>query len=232
MLETKRDVARRPFLLRLGLGVAALGAGGAPKARAQGMAAGARFQPLLHAQDDWFDQVKGRHRFVFDTTTPAAAGGALAYAGNYFAANKSGYGQDPNDLAVVIVFRHFATPFAYNDAVWAKYGPAMSDLLMFADPKTKQPLAFNIYNSPAYGLALPNFGTTLDSLIQRGVQFAICDMATHFVAGLLADKTKGDVDAIYRELAAGMIANSHLVPAGIIAVNRAQERGYSLACVA
>jgi hypothetical protein len=232
MIESKRDVARRPFLMRLGLAVAALGASGATMARGQSnTGANARFQPALHPQDDWFDKVRGRHRLVFDTTTPAGAGAALAYAGNYFAANKSAYNLEPGDLALVIVLRHFSTPFAFNDAVWAKYGPALSDLLMFADPKTKQPLNFNIYNSPAYGLSLPNFGTTLDSLIQRGTQFAVCDMATHFIAGLLAEKTKANPDAIYRELTANVIANSHFVPAGIVAVNRAQEHGYSLASV-
>ena len=39
--------------------------------------------------------------------------------------------------------------------------------------------------------------------------------------------TGGDADTIYNELAANLIPNSHLVPAGIVAVNRAQERGYS-----
>jgi intracellular sulfur oxidation DsrE/DsrF family protein len=33
------------------------------------------------------------------------------------------------------------------------------------------------------------------------------------------------------ELAANLVGNSRLVPAGIVAVNRAQERGYSFAYV-
>ncbi len=37
----------------------------------------------------------------------------------------------------------------------------------------------------------------------------------------------GDADAIYKEMTASVIGNAHFVAAGIIAVNRAQERGYS-----
>jgi intracellular sulfur oxidation DsrE/DsrF family protein len=233
MAENRLAVARRSFLSRLGLGMAALGAGLAPAARAQAQSIpNGAWQPALHPQDDWLGQVKGVHRFVFDTTTPDAAGGALLYANNFIVANKSGYNLEASNLAIVIVLRHFSTPFAYTDAIWAKHGAALSELLNYNDPKTKQPLNLNIYNSSAYGMALPNFGTTIDALGKQGVQFAVCAMATRFFAGALADKTHGNADAIYQELVANLVPNSHLVPAGIVAVNRAQERGYAFAYVA
>ena len=34
---------------------------------------------------------------------------------------------------------------------------------------------------------------------------------------------------VYKEFASNLIGNAHLVAAGIIAVNRAQERGYTIA---
>jgi intracellular sulfur oxidation DsrE/DsrF family protein len=214
--------------LAFGATAAAAALGASQAARAQT----ARFQPARHNQDSWFDQLKGSHRFVFDTTTPDAAGGALLYVNNFFTANKSGYNLEPSDLAIVIVLRHFSTPFAYKDVVWAKYGAIFSEALNFTDPKTKQAPITNLYNSAAYGLSLANFGTTLDSVIQRGVHFAVCDMATHFFAGMLAEKTRGNADTIYRELVANVLTNSHMVPAGIVAVNRAQEHGYTFAYVA
>jgi intracellular sulfur oxidation DsrE/DsrF family protein len=230
-MESNSRIIRRSFLSALGMAATAAGAVGAVlPARAQ--TANGRWQPALHPQDDWFDQVPGKHRFVFDTTTPQAAGGALLYVNNFFTANKSGYNLDPPDLAIVIVMRHFSTPFAYNDAIWSKYGVHLSELVEFTDPKTKQAPTTNLYNAAGYGFSLPNFGTTLDSLIQRRVQFAVCDMATHFFAGALADKTKATADNVYKELAANLIPNSHMVPAGIVAVNRAQERGYTFSYVA
>jgi hypothetical protein len=103
----------------------------------------------------------------------------------------------------------------------------MGEMLKFTDPNTKQTPATNLYNSASYGMALPNFGTTIDALVKRGTRFAICDAATHFVAGQLAG-TSGNADAIYKEFAAATIPNSRFVPAGVAGVTRAQERGYTL----
>ena len=49
----------------------------------------------------------------------------------------------------------------------------------------------------------------------------------HATSGL-KDPTGGTADAIYKELAANLIDKARLVPAGIVAVNRAQEHGYSI----
>jgi hypothetical protein len=45
---------------------------------------------------------------------------------------------------------------------------------------------------------------------------------------MAASATGGNADAVVKELMANAIANSHFVPAGVVAVTRAQERGYSL----
>jgi hypothetical protein len=56
----------------------------------------------------------------------------------------------------------------------------------------------------------------------------VCQMATRFFAGPLAQGTGGNADAVYNELVANLVGNSHMAAAGIVAVNRAQERGYTL----
>jgi len=56
----------------------------------------------------------------------------------------------------------------------------MSAMLNFKDPKTKEAPTTNLFNSAAYGLTLPSLGNTIDALIKRGTQFAVCDMAMHF----------------------------------------------------
>ena len=184
------------------------------------------WQPTRHAQDDWLDRVPGKHRFVFDTTSPAGIGAALLYANNFFLTSQSGYGLGNADAAVVIVARHDSTPFAYTDAVWAKYGAALARRSGFDDPKTKQRPTINVYNAEGYN-ELPSMGTTVDSLVKRGVHFAVCQMATRFLARGIAQATGGNADAVYDELVANLVGNAHMVPAGIVAVNRAQERGYT-----
>ena len=62
-----------------------------------------------------------------------------------------------------------------------------------------------------------------------GVHFAVCQMATRRFAGAIAAAHKLDVEAVYKELSSNLVRNSHMVAAGIVAVNRAQERGYAFA---
>jgi hypothetical protein len=228
-MNTKQhSVTRRPFLSLLGIGTAALGAGVASLASTRAKAAAGGFQPTRHASDDWLDGIPGQHRFVVDSSTAEGGGSALLYAGNFFVANKLGYDLDPPELAVVVVLRHLSTPFAYTDAIWEKYGAILAESIGFSDPKTNAAPASNLYNRFDYGMALQNFGTTIPSLVDRNVQFGVCGMATRFFAGAIADETDGDADAIYEELIANLIPNSHVVPAGIIATSRAQEWGYTL----
>ncbi len=129
---------RRSFLSRLAAGAAIVGGAvfKSQPAAAQSTSA-ASWRPARHAQDDWLDQIPGSHRFIIDTISPAGLGSALLFANNFFVANQNGYGLGNADAAVVIVMRHNSTPFAYTDAMWAKYGAGIGDGSGFDDPKTK-----------------------------------------------------------------------------------------------
>ncbi|MEQ1907249.1 MAG: hypothetical protein ABMA15_00400 [Vicinamibacterales bacterium] len=224
-------LARRSFLSRIVAGAGAFGAafGGASIAQAQSApAAGGAFQPAHHAEDDWFDQTTAKHRFFYDTASSGGFGQALFFARNYFVANASGYKLADADLAQVICARHESTSFAFTDAMWVKYGAALSERSdHFVDPKTKQVPTTNVYMSGEYGGALRNGGVTIDQLAKRGVRLAVCAMATRAAAQVAAQKTGGNVDAIFKELTENLVPNARMVPAGIVAVNRSQERGYS-----
>ena len=219
-------VQRRSFVTRFSAGATALAATfGSEAAQTQSRAA-ARWAAERHEQDDWMDKIPGKHRLVFDATTPERFGYAMLFASNYFIANQDSYGLKDSDLAVVIIARHHATPFAFNDAMWKKYGTKISELADFVDPRTKKAATSNLYNLPSIGL--PNKGASIDDLVEHGVHFAVCEMATRGLAGSLAAAVGADdEDGAFTEISANLISNSHLVPAGIVTVNRAQERGYS-----
>jgi intracellular sulfur oxidation DsrE/DsrF family protein len=212
--------ARRSFLSRLAAVAAAVGAASS-RARAAGQN-DVPFRAGRHAEDDWLDGLPGRHRIVFDAITATGADEVRQFASNFFVANRTGYGLTPTDLAIVIILRHWATPFAFNDPMWAKYGPALAKIIGFSDPTTHEAPRSNVYLRSGFALT---------GLIAQGVHFAVCGVATRFLAGGIADAAGGSSAAIYDELAANMIPNSHLVAAGVVAVNRAQERGYTYAYV-
>jgi len=225
------SVPRRSFLTRFSVGLAAFGAAFAQSERSAAQPPAAqpatRWQPARHAQDDWLDRVPGQHRTVFDTTAPEGLGGAMLFANNLFVANQSGYGLTGSDVAVVIVLRHNSTPFAFSDAMWAKYGAVLAERSHIVDPKTGQAPTVNINNAATAG----NFGVTLSGLIGKGAHFAVCEMATRRIAGAIAQATGGDAAALFTELTGNLIGNAHMAAAGILAVTRAQERGYAFASV-
>jgi len=220
---------RRSFFSRFHAGAASLAAlavGGVAMAQ-QKSAAPARWEPARHDKDDWLDQPSAKHRLLFDAITSDGVAEALAFAGNFIRVNKTDYGLENNELGVVIIVRHRATPFGYNDAMWAKYGTALARFTPIEDPKTKEAPKVNVYNSADYP-SLPNRGTTFESLAKQGVQVGVCSVATRALAGMVAGAVSGNADAINSELIANLVPNARMVPAGIVAVNRAQERGYTL----
>ncbi len=222
----KATTPRRWFLSRLGMAASAVGFGAAT-VRGQAQSASpapsstsdGRWRPARESKDDWYDQLPGVHRIFFDTLSASGLGEAQAFAGNTFEGNKNVYGLDNNEIAIVICIRHMATPLAFGDAIWTKYGSILGDAMKLTDAKTGQPPTVNTHN------------TALEALAKRGVHFAVCDMASHRFAGMVARKIDGNADAIYKEMVESAVSNAHFVAAGIIAVNRAQERGYSIAYV-
>ena len=162
------------------------------------------------------DQIPGKHRLVFDTTSADGFRNALLFAGNFIVANHNDYGLENQDQAVIVVARHISTSYGYNDAMWAKYGAPLAGQAPSADAQAKEPPKAN---PSAMALA---------SLANQGVQFAVCSMATHRLAGSIARAAGITADAAFAELTANLVSNARLVPAGIVAVNRAQERGYAL----
>lgn len=209
--------SRRSFLSRLGIGASSFGAAlgfGSPSALAQS-GSDSRFQPARHSQDDWLDEIPGKHRCFFDTTTAEELADAIQFAGNYFTGNKNGYGLEPGDLALIIGMRHQAAPFAFTDALWSKHGVVLSKRAKWVDPKTSQPAMANPRQ------------TLLNNLAKRGVRFTVCELSTHAIAGLIADSIGAKADEVYPQLIANRVDGARQVPAGIVALNRAQEHGYS-----
>jgi intracellular sulfur oxidation DsrE/DsrF family protein len=230
MTDESRD--RRTIL---GWGAAVLGAGaltGAARAETGEPGAVSNWRPSPEAQDGWMDKPGTRHRLMFDTTVATAAQSAMFYADTYYAANKSGYGLSPDALGVIIVLRHLSTPFGMNDVVWAKYGRAIAEKLKLEGAQAiaateRNPLLSNNKGANAGS----DQDVTLMSLAGRGARFAVCGMAAHAMALQFAKQLGKDAAAIEFELTHNLIPGAVLVPAGIVAVDRAQEHGYAFAYI-
>lgn len=220
-MNTELSDARRWFLGRLGIGAGVVGATIAGSGRAVAQAETA-WRPARYPQDDWLDKIPGQHRLVLDSNTAEGMELALRFALNYSFANRTAYGLQNSDLAVLIVARHKSTAFGYNDAIWSKYGNQLSEHATFVDPATKEAPKVNVYNTAS--AQAPAF---IDLLVRQGAHFAVCQISAQTIAFNIAKATDSDQAKIVEELNANLIGNAHLVPAGIVTLNRAQERGYS-----
>ena len=195
-----------------GLGAVAAAGALARSAQAQGGSSDS-FTPMLHPQDDWMSALPGsKHRIVLDTTSPDGVPDAVRFANNLLAGHKNGWGVEEADVAVLVCFRHGATPFGYTDAIWSKYGKTI-------DPKATPSPTVNPYNSGEQ--------TQLAALAKRGVQFMVCGTASRGLAGRIAGPG-GDVEGVLKEMGANLIPSARIVPAGVVAVVHAQERRFTL----
>jgi hypothetical protein len=206
MSSAKHD--RRTLITGLGMAAtsATLGAG-----RADAQGAASPFTPARHAQDAWMSAMPGKHRVVLDVVSPAGVPDGIRFAGNLFTGNKTGYGVEEAEMALIIVLRHSATAYGYNDAIWSKYGKSL-------DSKATPPPAANPFNSGER--------MQLSGLATRGVQFIICGTASRGLAGRIAGQG-GDTDGVLKEMAANLIPNARIVSAGVVGVTHAQEHGFS-----
>ncbi len=195
-----------------------IGASGPAAAQGAPPSESSRFVPAKHEIDSWFDQLPGKHRVVFDTYLPDHFSLAVGFAGNQFRMNRDVYGLTDADIAIVMVARHGTSPYAFNEAMWSKYGKLFSERM-----------------SPDKSKPLPTENPHLERLtayVKQGMHFAICNLTTRAYAQMIADKNGTAFDAAYKELTSNAIGNAHFVSAGVLAVTRAQEYGYALVTVA
>ncbi|MFN3162688.1 MAG: hypothetical protein ACE37N_04215 [Pseudohongiellaceae bacterium] len=210
-------IGRRSLLT--GVGVAAVTglAASAASTSAQAQQGSGGFQPARHSKDAWMGELGGNHRVFVDSSTMPGGANALRYANNIMTAHEEDYEGEASDYAIIVCFRHTSTPYAFNDAIWAKYGGLLD---RSADPAPT--------SNPMNVASRANGNNSIPMIVDKGAQFAICHRATRSFSRMLSSATGTAYDDIYAELLANAIPNSRFVAAGVLAATRAQEYGYSL----
>jgi intracellular sulfur oxidation DsrE/DsrF family protein len=232
-MATESTIQRRTFVGRL-LGAAAaagLAAAGTPEAAAA----------TTSGADDWIREVKGTHRCLFDF--PQHKNGMpLLHILNYINTYQAAYGTGAGEVGAVGTFYSVGTqssiPLAFNDSVWAKY--ALGDYTGLKDAKGK-PYTRNVFNRPtaddlhlvmqalgsptipALADVVPALG--IENLQKMGAKFILCANALGLWCLELEARGKGKAQEIEKELRANVLPGVTIVPAMVIAIDKAQKAG-------
>lgn len=224
---TNLTTHRRGFLGRVAAAAAACSLGGlgslvapaaAAAARESGAAGAASPNPEFEA---WLNKISGKHKMLFDVPEPNE-GFAFAWARVFLDTTNENYGTTDAQNAVVIVLRHSGIPYAIQSPMWAKY--KFGKAFKIDDPKTEgRAIRHPLMNLKPGDVPIPGMG--VDELLAKGALVGVCNIALTFNSRRLARETGMQAEAIKKEWVANLIPGVQVVPSGVIAVNRGQEKG-------
>lgn len=173
------------------------------------------------ATDSWIRGLKGKHRQLFHAYD-AHEGRALQQAKAYLDIYPGAYGVKESEVNAVVAAHGFMLGMLLSDGAWKKY--SLGEFGKFTDPRTKAPAVRNLYLTEGEGEVMEE-GTSVPSLMKRGVRFLACNNALTGFSYMVAAGTKQPQPAVYDDLRGSLIPGSIVVPAMIIAIGRAQEHG-------
>lgn len=227
---------RRKFLGLLSSGAALFGLAslGTPtRLAAQNKAGG--HSPQGGAQkgeaDLWFDKVKGSHRVVYDVPRPHEV---MPFVWpRVFLITNEHTGSPAADCGVVVVLRHDGICYAFDDAMWAKYGfgevfkaNELGGAFQAADAATATRTRNPFLSTKAGDFQVPGVGAVdigIKDLMASGVMFCVCEAAMTVYSTILANKTGQEPAAVLKEWTEHLIPGIQRVPSGVWALGRAQE---------
>jgi intracellular sulfur oxidation DsrE/DsrF family protein len=191
--------------------------------------------------DDWIKEVKGTHRCLFDF--PQHKNGfPQLHILNYLNTYATAYQTTPGQVGAVGTFYSVGTqasiPLAFNDTIWAKYELGAYTGLKDADGRSYTRNVFNrptpkdlhllmqavgTPTIPALADAVPAIG--IENLQKMGTKFILCANALGIWCLELEARGKGKAGEIEKELRANVLPGVTIVPAMVIAIDKAQEAG-------
>jgi len=193
------------------------------------------------APDDWIAEVPGQHRCLFDFNAHKN-GLPLMHILNYLNTYSAAYGTQTGQVGAAATLygigEQSSIALGFDDAMWAKYElgaylglkdasgraytrnvfrqPTASDAHMLSD-------AMQIPALPMLGGAVQALG--IESLQSMGTKFIMCNNALNAWTFELEARGKGAQASINEELRAHLLPGVTVVPAMVIAIEKAQEAG-------
>ncbi|HEV7705390.1 MAG TPA: hypothetical protein VGO46_13905 [Gemmatimonadaceae bacterium] len=169
----------------------------------------------------WLDQLKGKHRQVFEVGRKIEdVPGPLHTVANYLDAWRDVYHLEFPKVNTIVGIAGSGFPMNVSDAIWAKY--KIGEKWQIPDGEGKSTADHNVF------LEAPASDTkraSVKGLQARGTIFTQCNNALRYIAKEFALASHDTVDNVYAELVAGLNPGVRLVPANTMLIGLAQEHG-------
>jgi hypothetical protein len=165
----------------------------------------------------WMDELKAKHRQVFDMadSDPAGEPPPLRLPRNYMDGFREVYKLEFPEVRTIVGISGRAFPVNASDRLWEKY--ALGERSKIIDPGTKKPAVRNIFMDDA------TLG--VKALQARGTIFWQCNIALNGIAQQLAQARQLSMAEVRADLLAGLNPGVRLVPGHVMALGLVQERG-------
>jgi intracellular sulfur oxidation DsrE/DsrF family protein len=193
--------------------------------------------------DAWLAEVPGQHRCFFDFNAHKN-GVPLLHILNYINTYMQAHGAQAGQVGAVGSFYGIgggsSIALGFDDATWAKYG--LGEYLNLKDASGR-PYTRNVFHRPTEAdghllsqamnvPALPMFGGAMvacgiENLQKMGTKFLMCNNALGAWTFELAARGKGEQATIAADLLQHLLPNVTIVPAMVVAIERAQAAGVS-----
>jgi intracellular sulfur oxidation DsrE/DsrF family protein len=174
----------------------------------------------LNDLDGWLDKIKGSEKIVFDA--PAVHNGFQVIWSWVFLDSHNQTGTKDDAITAVVVLRHLGIAPAFRDSVWKKY--KFGKHFTIADPISNTPAERNPYFDPPSG-EMPNDGMSIKKLQERGVLFCVCEKAIANNSRMIARARSMGEAEVQKDLLEGLLPGIQVVPSGVWAIQKVQQRG-------
>ncbi len=174
----------------------------------------------VNEAEAWLKNVNGKHRVVYDAPEPHA-GFPVIWSWAFMLSNNQ-TGTADADMTSMVVLRHNAIPFAMKDELWKKYN--FGEMFKVTDNSTQAASKRNLYYEPKEGdFPLPGIDG-IKAQLNRGAMYCVCDLAIGIYSGFAAQAMGLNAEDVKKEWVAGIRPGIQVVPSGVWALGRAQER--------
>lgn len=198
-------------------------------------------RPSRAAPDDWIDEVRGEHRTLFDFNAHKN-GVPLLHILNYLNTYRTAYQLEPEQVGAAATLygigQRASIALGFDDVIWSKYD--LGAYLGLRDASGR-PYTRNVFRAPADAdahllsdamqvPALPMFGGAvqalgIENLQALGTKFIMCHNALNAWSFELEARGKGAQAEINAELREHLLPGIDIVPAMVIAIEKAQDAG-------